>query len=482
MQGLREFVPLRKDPNLEFTEEKRSLDLHKVFDSKREYFDSGATLDYHFRIKQLSKLEKAIHKYEKRITEALFQDLRKSEMEGYVTEVSVVLGEIKHLKKNLREWMQNQRRDTPLAMQPSKTYMKYEPKGVVLIIAPWNYPFQLLIDPLAGAISAGCCVVLKPSEDSNATSNIIEKIIEEIFDESYVSVVQGPGHEVIPDLMNKRVFNHVFFTGSPTVGTIIAKMAAETLTSTTLELGGKSPAIIDGTGNMTTIVRRLLWGKCMNAGQTCVSPDYALVKKEYLDSFIEISRKVLKEFYGDDPKNSESFSRMINERRFDAVKRLMADGDAVIGGQTDRSTLYISPTILLNVSPESELMKEEIFGPLLPVITWENQSEILETVRKNRYPLACYYFGKDKRLKNFILDRIEFGGGCINNTLLHFGNADLPVGGIQQSGSGHYHGWFSFECFSNAKTIVDSATWIDPSLKYPPYTKTKFSWIRRILG
>lgn len=452
------------------------------FSEMRSLFDSGDTLGYAFRDKQLKRLSEAIKRNEKGILAALQSDLRKSEMEAYMTEISVVVDEIKYLRKNLREWMRPIKRDTPLAMQPSSTSMRYEPKGVVLIIAPWNYPFQLVLDPLAGAIAAGCCAVVKPSEDAPATAGVIEDILSEIFDQSFISTVQGLGHEVVPELMRSHVFNHVFFTGSPQVGSIIAKMAAEKLTSTTLELGGKSPAILDGTGDMKTSVKRLLWGKFMNAGQTCVSPDYVLIKEGFRENFLEIAQKVITDFFGEDPKTSNSLPRMINSKRFEAVKKLMASGDAVIGGQSDREDLYIAPTLLINVTIDDDVMKEEIFGPLLPILTWKTQKDILNTVRQNRYPLACYYFGKDKNLRKFVLSRIEFGGGCVNNTLLQFGNPDLPVGGIQQSGSGHYHGFYSFECFSNTKTIVDSATWIDPSIKYPPYTKTKLAWIKRLLG
>ncbi|MCZ4407667.1 aldehyde dehydrogenase family protein [Cryomorphaceae bacterium 1068] len=453
-----------------------------VFDLKRAFFDTGSTLEFSFRSTQLERLEQAIKRNEKEILKALHADLRKSEMEAYMTEISVVIDEIKYLRKNLEEWMNPVKRDTPLAMQPSTTAMRYEPKGVVLIIAPWNYPFQLVMDPLAGAIAAGCCAVVKPSEDASAIARIVEDIISEVFEPSFVSTVQGLGHEVVPELMSSFQFNHVFFTGSPQVGSAIAKMAAEKLTSTTLELGGKSPAIVDGTGSMKTTVKRLLWGKFMNAGQTCVSPDYVLIKEGFRDEFLEEAKKAIEEFYGTDPKKSESFSRIVNLKRFDAIKKLMNSGDIMIGGQSDRDDLYIAPTLLANVSMDDDVMKEEIFGPVLPILTWQTEKEILEIVRRNRYPLACYYFGKNKALRDFVLSRIEFGGGCINNTLLQFGNPDLPVGGLQQSGSGHYHGFYSFECFSNAKTIVDSATWIDPSIKYPPYTKSKFTWIKRILG
>ncbi len=454
----------------------------QIFDAKRAFFDTGSTLPYDYRIAQLKRLEKAVLRKESEILKALRSDLKKSEMEAYMTEFSIVIEEIRYQLKNLKDWMRVSKRDTPLAMQPSATTMRYEPKGVVLIISPWNYPFQLIMDPLAGAIAAGCCVVLKPSEDAPATAKIVEDIVSETFDASYVSVVQGLGHEVVPDLMQSFEFNHVFFTGSPQVGSAIAKMAAEKLTSTTLELGGKSPAILDGTGNLKTTVKRLLWGKFMNAGQTCVSPDYVLIKEGFEEKFYEMARKVISDFYGDNPKQSDSYPRMINHKRFDAVKNLMSTGKILIGGETDRNDLYIAPTILSDVSMEDPIMKEEIFGPVLPVLTWKSEGDILQIVRKNRYPLACYYFGKDSKLRDFILSRIEFGGGCVNNTLVHFGNPDLPVGGLQQSGSGHYHGFFSFECFSNAKTLVNSATWIDPSIKYPPYSSKKLKWIKRLLG
>lgn len=467
---------------LEKTSVQKSPITPEVFQLKRDFFDLGSTLNYSFRSDQLKRLEEGIKRNEKEIIKALHTDLRKSEMEAYMTEISIVIDEINYLRKRLEEWMSPIKRDTPLAMQPSTTTMRYEPKGVVLIIAPWNYPFQLVMDPLAGAIAAGCCAVVKPSEDAPATAKIVEDIISEVFNPSFVSTVQGLGHEVVPELMNSYEFNHVFFTGSPQVGSAIAKMAAAKLTSTTLELGGKSPAIIDGTGSMKTTVKRLLWGKFMNAGQTCVSPDYVLVKEGFRDQFLKEAEKVIEDFFGKDPKSSDSFPRIINLKRFDAIKKLMTSGDVMIGGQSDRDDLYIAPTILANVSLDDEVMKEEIFGPILPIITWQTEKEILDIVRRNRYPLACYYFGKNKALQDFILSRIEFGGGCVNNTLVQFGNPDLPVGGLQQSGSGHYHGFYSFECFSNAKTIVDSATWIDPPIKYPPYTKTKLSWIRRILG
>ncbi|MEM9050956.1 MAG: aldehyde dehydrogenase family protein [Bacteroidota bacterium] len=453
-----------------------------IFSEKRDFFDHGSTLDYEFRAEQLSKLEKAISSYESEIISALHADLKKSEMEGYLTEIHVALDDIRFIRKNLREWMNPQVRETPLALQPSTSTLRYEPKGVALIISPWNYPFMLLMNPLAGAISAGCCVIVKPSEDSPATSQLLEKIISETYDQNYISVVQGQGHEVVPALIENHEFNHIFFTGSPNVGKIVAKMAAETLTSTTLELGGKSPAIIDGTGKFKTLIRRLLWGKFMNNGQSCVSPDYILLKKGLEEKFVATAKDVISQFYGEHPKESDSLPRLINLKRFDAVVKFLECGKVVIGGDHDRDSLYIAPTVMTEIDEDSVIMKEEIFGPVLPVLTYETEEDILRTVRKNRYPLSCYYFGKNRQLRDFILNRIEFGGGSVNNTMVQFGIPDLPVGGIQGSGSGHYHGFYSFECFSNAKTIVDSATWIDPALKYPPYNKTKLGWIKKLLG
>jgi len=453
-----------------------------IFEGKRTFFDDGNTLEYKFRDHQLLRLEKAIISFQDEIISALHEDLKKSEMEAYLTEIHVALDDIRFMRKNLKEWMTPQERETPLVLQPSTSTLRYEPRGVVLIISPWNYPFMLAINPLAGAIAAGCCVIIKPSEDSPATSQVVEKLISSTFDENFISVIQGIGHEVVPALIEQHEFNHIFFTGSPNVGKIIAKMAAETLTSTTLELGGKSPAIVDGTGKMKTLIKRLLWGKFMNAGQACVSPDYVLLKKGEEDTFLALAKEVLHQFYGENPKESSSYPRLVNQRRFDQVVRYLEDGKVVIGGTFDRDDLYIAPTLMIDIQEDSAIMNEEIFGPILPILSYETEKDILRIIRKNRYPLACYYFGKNRKLKDFILNRIEFGGGSLNNTIVHFGIPDLPVGGIQQSGTGHYHGFHSFECFSNTKTMVDSATWIDPALKYPPYSKSKLGWIKKLLG
>lgn len=451
------------------------------FEEKRIYFDQGNTLPYAFRKEMLKKLKAGIQEHEAEIVKALNQDLRKSETESFFTEIGVVKGEIDYALKNLSEWMKPKRRSTPLSFEPSKIELRYEPRGVVLIIAPWNYPFNLLFDPLVGAIAAGNTVVLKPSEDAPATAAITEKIISKLFKPEYVSVVQGSGSKVVSHLLKSHVFNHVFFTGSSEVGKIIAKQAAENLVSVTLELGGKSPAIIDSSADLKVAAKRLVWGKFINAGQTCVAPDYLLVESKIKEKFTNVLIETIKAFYGSDAQQSADYPRMINEKRFDAVTAYLKDGNILYGGKSDKSDLYIEPTLMDNVDFESSVMREEIFGPILPIIPFTDINQIFDIIRKNRYPLACYYFGTNKKHRELILNRISFGGGCVNNTLLHLGSPELPFGGVQTSGSGHYHGWHGFECFSHTKSLVISKTWFDAAIKYPPFNQSKLSWLKKLI-
>lgn len=453
-----------------------------VFQSKREFFDSGQTLSHRFRAERLKDLEKGLRDREKDVKAALHADLGKSSGESYLTEIGVVYEELSKARSELKKWMRPRRRSTPLSIEPSRSAIHPSPKGVVLIIAPWNYPFNLMIAPLIAAMAAGNAIVLKPSEDAPATAQVIEDIIHSVFDSSYIEVVQGEGSEVVPALIRNHAFNHIFFTGSPAVGRKIAEMAAIHLSSTTLELGGKSPAIIDDTAKIEVTARRVAWGKFTNAGQTCVSPDYLLVEESIKERLIAAIEKAVRDFYGEDPKRSDQYARMINRKRYDAVVEYLSEANIRFGGQRDADELYIAPTVVDQVKPDAKLMEEEIFGPILPVLTYRDRSELLEIIRRNRYPLSLYYFGRDKDLESFIVDRVEFGGGCINNTLVHLANPELPFGGIQQSGSGNYHGKFGFECFSHLKSVVKSGTWIDPSIKYPPYTRGKMKWIRRLLG
>ncbi|MFN2424687.1 MAG: aldehyde dehydrogenase [Cryomorphaceae bacterium] len=452
------------------------------FDAKRRFFDSGHTRTYSYRIAQLKALLKGIERHEDAISKAVFQDLHKSEAEAYITEIAVTKEEIKHTLNHLREWMQAEKRNTPLVLQPSSSRIIYEPKGVVLIIAPWNYPFQLAIAPLIGAIAAGNCAVVKPSEEAPATAVVIETLINDMFSNDYISVVQGLGHEVVPAMMKAHDFNHIFFTGSPAVGSIVAKQAADKLTPTTLELGGKSPGIVDASADLKTAARRLVFAKFTNAGQTCVAPDYLLLHSSIKDKFLAEAKKCIVDFYGKDPQKSKDYGRMVNSKRFNAVSALIGDGTVIYGGQTDAADKYIAPTLIEGADLDSPVMQEEIFGPVWPVHVWNERKDLLEITRRMRYPLACYVFTTDKATEKLVTEQVEFGGGCVNNALLHLANPDLPFGGVQESGSGNYHGWHSFAAFSHTKSILKSATWIDPRMKYPPFGKWKLGWLKRLMG
>lgn len=451
------------------------------FNDKRLFFDAGHTRSYEFRIAQLRKLQSLLEELADEINKALYEDLHKSPMEAFMTETSVIQAELRHSLKNLKSWMKPERQSVPLALEPSSCSIQYDPKGVVLIIAPWNYPVMLSLSPLIGAIAAGNTVILKPSEEAPASAKVLEKIIKQCFEPDYVSVVQGLGHEVVPKLMEDHTFNHIFFTGSTAVGRIIARQASEKLTSTTLELGGKSPAVVDKSADLEVSAKRIVWGKLMNAGQTCVSPDYLLVEESIKEEIVHELIKAIESSYGAAPETSEDYPRMINEKQFDRVSEYLNNGRILYGGKTIRETRYIQPTLLDQVDMDSSIMKEEIFGPILPILSFRSNDEIRRIIHKNRYPLACYYFGKDGERENLVMNQTEFGGGCVNNTIVHLGNPDLPFGGVQYSGSGQYHGWHGFECFSHKKSIVKTGTWIDPPMKYAPFTESKFKFLRNIL-
>ncbi len=455
--------------------------INAEFQSKREFFDNGNTRSYNFRKKQLEKLRQSVEEHLTEISKALHDDLGKSEMESYMTETSVIYSEIDHALKHLKSWMEPERQPVPLSLEPSSCSLHHEPKGVVLIIAPWNYPIMLSLSPLIGAIAAGNCVVLKPSEEAPASAEIIEKILGSCFDSQYISVVQGLGHEVVPKLMEDHTFNHIFFTGSTAVGRIIARQASEKLTSTTLELGGKSPTVIDSTADLKVSARRIVWGKLMNAGQTCVSPDYLLVEETIKDEVVKALIENIESTFGKNQEKSQDYPRMINKKQFDRVSNYIKDGRVLYGGKINSDSLFIQPTLIDQVDMDSSVMKEEIFGPVLPILTFTNNQEIREIINRNRYPLACYYFGKDKEREKWVMNQTEFGGGCVNNTIVHLGNPDLPFGGVQYSGSGQYHGWHGFDCFSHKKSIVKTATWFDPPMKYAPFTKSKFKLLKTIL-
>ncbi len=455
--------------------------IEQAFQSKRSYFDNGSTHAYAFRIIQLKKLKQAIQLHENEIISALYDDLHKPVFEAYTSEVGMVYEEINLAIRHLKKWMTPTKVKTPLVLFPSSSKIIFEPLGVVLIIGPWNYPFQLIFSPLVGAIAAGNTAILKPSANTKHTAAIIEKLINETFEAKYISVVTGPGAMIGPMLIEKYRFDHIFFTGSQDIGKQIMSMAAQHLTPVTLELGGKSPAIVDRNTNLKIAAKRLTWAKFFNAGQTCVAPDYLLVHESVKEAFLKEVKKNILEFYGDKPEDSPHITHIINDKRFDKLVGYLTQGNILHGGHYNKEKRVIEPTLIDGVSLDDTIMKEEIFGPILPVLTYKSKDEIVEIVRKNRYPLACYIFSSDKQFQHFIINRIEFGGGAINNALLHLTNPNLPFGGIGNSGIGNYHGKRSFEVMSHAKSILTTSTLFDLNFIYAPYNAFKMKWARKFL-
>jgi aldehyde dehydrogenase (NAD+) len=448
----------------------------EIYKAQRSFFVSQETKNIAFRLQQLETLKKAIRQYEDKVNEALWQDLHKSKEEAFLTETSLLIEEINYNIKNLKGWAKPKKVGTPLQIKPSSSKIFYEPLGVGLIIAPWNYPFQLTINPLIGAISAGCCAVSKPSPDTPNVARIIEEMISEYFPSEYIAVVQG-GKEANQELF-KFPFDIMFFTGSPSVGKIVMKAAANHLSRVVLELGGKSPCVVDKDANLKIAGKRIAWGKIINAGQTCIAPDYLLVHKDVKKELLAEITKSFEEMLGEDIANSNYYGRIVSPA---AMNRLMKylDGDVYYGGKVNLEEKYIAPTILNNVHPEDEIMHEEIFGPILPVMEFGELSEALSYINKNEKPLALYYFGKDESAEK-VLRETSSGGTCINDTLLHVANHKLPFGGVGNSGMGKYHGKESFLAFTHERGVVNSTTKLDIPLKYPPYKF--FRLIKKIVG
>jgi aldehyde dehydrogenase (NAD+) len=447
----------------------------------RQYFDSGITLPYTFRREQLKKLKQSIMNHEQDIYDALYADLKKSPEETWVTENGLVVSELNAAIKDLRQWMEPESIATNLLNMPSGSRVLKEPLGIVLIIGPWNYPFQLLINPLVGAIAAGNCVVLKPSEFAPATDAVMKKIIEDVFPKEYILYVQGDGAAVIPAMMNDFRFDHVFYTGSTAVGKIIYKMAAEKLVPVTLELGGKSPCIVESDADIKVAARRIAMTKFNNAGQMCVAPDYVLVHESKKEVLIKAMQNTLKQFFGEKPEESYNYGKIINEKQFDRINNYLSQGTIVYGGRTDKPKLFIEPTILINIPANASVMKDEIFGPVLPVIGFNTADEVRTIIDKNPNPLAFYVFTSSNKKEKEWLESVPFGGGCVNNASWHLTNHHLPFGGRGFSGMGNYHGKYSFETFSHKKAIMKTPTWFDPNIKYPPFKgRLKlFKWIIR---
>lgn len=435
----------------------------------RRFYDEGHTRPYSFRKQQLIKLRDAIKKYEKPFHDALYADLKKSPEECWVTETGFLLAEISSTLKNLKRWMQPELVPTNLLNLPSKSFVLKDPLGVVLIIGPWNYPLQLLFTPLVGAIAAGNCAVLKASEFAPATAAVMKQLVDETFSKEYIQVAEGDGATVIPQLMNNFTFDHVFYTGSTAVGKIIYKMAAEKLVPVTLELGGKSPCVVEADANIKIAARRIAMTKFSNAGQMCVAPDYVLVHESKKEALIMALKKVIEQFFGDKAEESYNYGRIINERQFNRLIGYLGQGNILHGGRYNKEQLFIEPTIIDRVNVESAVMKEEIFGPVLPVISFSTKEEALRIIEQNKNPLAFYVFTSSNTKEKDWLNSVAFGGGCVNNASWHLTNHHLPFGGRGFSGNGQYHGRYSFETFSHKKAIMKTPTWFDPAIKYPPF-------------
>lgn len=452
-------------------------DLHPELLPLRTYFLSGVTRSYDWRRQQLLLLKRAILRYEDEIHQALYADLKKSPEEAYGTETGLVLAEINTTLRHLRKWMRPRRAPTNLVNLPASSRIYRDPLGTVLIIAPWNYPFQLSLIPLAGAIAGGNCVVLKPSELAPATAAILEKLLTGIFPPEFIRVMSGDGAVIVPALIRSFRFDHIFFTGSVSVGRAVYQQAAAQLVPVTLELGGKSPVVVERDADIKTTARRIALGKFTNAGQTCIAPDYLLLHEDIKDALLRQLQQTLFEFYGEKAEESYDYGRIINEKRFDKLIGYLSQGKIITGGRHDRKTLFLSPTLLEDVLPDQPLMTEEIFGPLLPVLTYRTMEEALAIIQRNPNPLAFYLFTRDADKQKAWIERLPFGGGCINNAEWHFANYHLPFGGIGGSGIGAYHGKYTFDTFTHAKPVMRTPTGIDPAIKYPPF-KGKLKWFK----
>lgn len=455
------------------------MEAKPLVDAQRAYFMKGETFDVGFRLEALAKLKKAIQRHEKDLLDAIQTDLGKSAAEAYMCEVGLTLSEISHFQKHLRRWARTKIKHTPLTNFASKSMIVQEPFGVVLIMSPWNYPVLLALEPLVGAIAAGNTVVLKPSAYSPATSAVMATLIEECFTPEYVSVVKG-GRAENQSLLEQK-FDYIFFTGGVQVGKLVMQKAAEHLTPITLELGGKSPCIIDHTANLRIAARRIVFGKYLNCGQTCIAPDYALVEESVHDEFVRLLIEEEKKMYGDDAMQNKDYGKMINQKHFDRVRGLINAEKVVLGGNADSQSLRIAPTILDHVKAEDAVMQEEIFGPILPVLTVKNVKEAYDFIQNRPHPLALYLFTSDRETEKLFKERVAFGGGCINDTIIHIATNNLPFGGVGNSGMGSYHGKKSFETFSHAKSVVKKYTWLDLPLRYQPYMKWKDAMVRFFL-
>lgn len=457
-------------------------DIKTILDKQNKYFDSQVTKNIDFRIKQLKKLKEGVKKYEDKINQALYSDLGKNKNEAYMTEVGLVYNTITHMIKNLKKWAKPERRKTPFYLMPSRSFIINEPYGAVLVISPYNYPVELLLEPLVGAIAAGNTVVLKPSEIAPNVSKVMKEMIDEIFEEEYVACVEG-GIETNTALLNNK-FDYIFFTGSPAVGRIVMEAAAKNLTPVTLELGGKSPVIVDDSANIKEAAKRIIWGKTLNAGQTCVAPDYLMVKKNIKDQLINEMKNAIHEFFGKNIEESNSFGRIINDRHFNRIKGLIEkDKEGIVfGGSFNEEKRYIEPTIIEVSSLDAATMSEEIFGPVLPVLCYENLDDAIKIIKKLSKPLALYLFTTKKDVEQKVLSEISSGGVCINDTITHLANSNIPFGGVGNSGMGSYHGKDTFTTFSHRRSVLKkpSGLGFGGSMMYPEYTEKQLNLVKKV--
>lgn len=450
-----------------------------LINKQRAFFQTGETLDIRFRLKALDRLKSAIKENEERIMATVKLELNKSEFEAYTTEIGFVLHEITFIQKHLHSWVKPKKVKTPLTHIGSSGYIYSEPYGLALIISPWNYPFQLALAPLAGAIAAGNCAVIKPSELTPKTSQLIEEIISENFPQEYVAVVQG-GVEASQELLQEK-FDKIFFTGSANVGKVVMEAAAKQLIPVTLELGGKSPCIVHEDAKIKLAAKRIAWGKFINAGQTCVAPDYVYVHKKVRDEFIKELKIAIEELYGEKPLENEDFTHIVNQRHFKRLTSYLEQGEILIGGKIDQEKLIIEPTVLTNISWKDSIMEDEIFGPLLPILEYDHLSQVIEGVRNHPKPLALYLFTESSMISEEILRNVTFGGGCINDTIYHLATPYLPFGGVGSSGIGAYHGKYSYDVFSNQKGVLKQTTSFDLPMRYQN-VKKGLKYIRMFLG
>lgn len=446
----------------------------------RDFFQTQATKDIKFRKKYLKALKKSIKKHESDILDALKSDLGKNKVEAYATEIGFVKKELSYIIKELKNWAKTKSVTTPMMQFPAKSFIKYEPYGTVLIIGPFNYPFQLVMSPLIGALAAGNCAVVKPSEMTPQTSMVVQEILEEVFHENYVKVIQGE-KEVTSQLLDER-FDYIFFTGSTKVGQIVYEKASKHLTPVTLELGGKSPAIIDDTANLKVAAERVAFGKFMNAGQTCVAPDYVLIDNKVKMKFVKALQSTIQEFYGIQTEQSEDFGRIVNDNHFNRLVNIIEDSrqQVIYGGESNADELFVAPTIILDPELSDSVMQQEIFGPILPIIGYDTFNEVYDIVEQYEKPLALYLFTEDSDQITAVFNRLSFGGGCVNDTILHLANPNLPFGGVGHfPGIGSYHGKYSFELFSHEKSYITKSTKLESGLLFPPY-KGKFKYVKQL--